>query len=58
MRTALKILAFAALVGILAMAAAFFTDVLTLPRAQAGMLICTVAWFVSAPFWMEHKATD
>jgi hypothetical protein len=56
MKTLLKIISSLALAGMLAAAAAFFLDALPLVRAQGWMLLATVAWFASAPFWMEHTA--
>jgi hypothetical protein len=36
----------------------FFTDKLDLAQAQFLMLASAIAWFTSAPFWMERKASD
>jgi len=33
----------------------FFAGQLTLAEIQPWMLLGTLAWFASAPFWMEHK---
>ena len=33
----------------------FFAGKLTLAQIQPWMLLGTLAWFASAPFWMEHK---
>ena len=58
MKTVLKVISFSALAGVLAVAIGFFADGLSLERAQTAMLLCTAAWFATAPFWMEHKAAD
>jgi len=36
----------------------FFADRLELPNAKLWMLAAAVAWFASAPFWMERRARD
>jgi hypothetical protein len=36
----------------------FFADSLSLAQAQLWMVLATGLWFVTAPLWMEHKATD
>ena len=56
MKRLAQILSFLALGSTLASAWLFFTDELSLPQAQLAMLLAAVLWFVTAPFWMEHKA--
>ncbi len=29
-----------------------------LPQVKMWMLVGTIAWFITAPLWMEHKAKD
>ena len=35
----------------------FFAGKLDLVQTQAWMLGGTALWFITAPFWMEHKAS-
>jgi hypothetical protein len=58
MKKVLRIVSFLALGGTLGAALAFFYDVLPLASTKGLLLACAVIWFASAPFWMEHKATD
>jgi hypothetical protein len=58
MKTTLKTFSVASLAGTLVLACGFFADAVSLQRAQAGLLVCAVVWFATAPFWMEHKAAD
>lgn len=53
-----QFVSYLALAGTLLPAALFFADKLELPRVQLCMLIAAVVWFLSAPVWMEHKATE
>lgn len=54
-RLILQAVSGAALATVLVAALLFFADSLTLPQTQAWMVAGTLAWFASAPFWMEHK---
>ncbi len=54
-RLILQCISGAALAVVILAALLFFGDRLTLPHTQAWLLVGTVAWFASAPFWMEHK---
>ena len=58
MRTLARILSFAALGFTVGPACLFFADKITLPQAQLWMLLAAVAWFATAPLWMEHKVGD
>ncbi len=43
-----------ALCGTVLPAFGYFSGAITLDRAQLLILVATVAWFLSAPAWMEH----
>jgi hypothetical protein len=58
MKTIARTLSFAALGFTLAPACLFLADKITLPQAQFCMLIAAIAWFATAPLWMEHKVGD
>ena len=58
MKRAAQIISYLALVATLLPAVLFFADRIGLPLAKAWMLIAALVWFVTAPLWMEHKATD
>lgn len=53
-----QLLSAIALLGTIVPPCLFFADVLTLAALMPWMLGATALWFVSAPLWMEHKATD
>jgi hypothetical protein len=56
MRRIAQFISVAALVGTVAPPCLFFTGTWDdLVAMQRWMLYATVAWFVSAPLWMEHK---
>ncbi len=57
MKRIAQILSWLALGVTLAPACLFFGDALNLAQTQAWMLGGTALWFVTAPFWMEHKAS-
>ena len=58
MKRILQIISYLALALTLLPAVLFFADKLELPQAKLSMLAAALGWFVTAPFWMEHKATD
>ena len=58
MRTLARIVSLAALGFTLGPAFLFFADKITLPQAQFWMLLAGLAWFATAPLWMEHKVGD
>ena len=58
MKTIAKVISFAALAGTLLPPMLFFSDKLSLSAAQVWMLVAAVVWFLSAPFWMEHKTGE
>jgi len=58
MKRILQIISYLALALTLLPAVLFFADKLELSQARLCMLAAALGWFVTAPFWMEHKATD
>jgi len=58
MKRILQIISYLALALTLLPAVLFFADKLELPQAKLAMLAAALGWFMTAPFWMEHKATD
>ena len=58
MKRILQIISYLALALTLLPAVLFFADKLELPQAKFWMLAAALGWFATAPFWMEHKATD
>ncbi len=56
MKRAAQITSFLALGATLLPPVLFFADKLDLAQTQLCLLVAALAWFVSAPFWMEHKA--
>ncbi|MCX7008263.1 MAG: hypothetical protein NTY53_13620 [Kiritimatiellaeota bacterium] len=53
-----QLLSALALAGTIVPPCLFFADKLTLAAMQPWLLGAAVLWFVTAPLWMEHKATD
>ena len=58
MKRIAQIISYLALGATLLPALLFFADRIELPLAQLWMLAAALVWFVAAPLWMEHKATD
>ena len=58
MKRILQIISYLALALTLLPAVLFFADRIELSLAQLWMLAAALVWFVTAPLWMEHKATD
>ncbi|MGB9603026.1 MAG: hypothetical protein ACP5MG_05725 [Verrucomicrobiia bacterium] len=58
MRIVLQIVSALAVVGLLSAPILFFNDLLTRDRVNTLLLICTLLWFISAPFWMERKENN
>ncbi len=58
MKRAFQVSSYLALAATLLPPILFFLDRISLSSAQLWMLLATLAWFATAPFWMEHKATD
>jgi hypothetical protein len=47
-----------ALVGTILPALLFFAGRIQLDQVKFWMLAATLAWFVAAPLWMEHKVGE
>lgn len=58
MKAAARIVSFLALAATLAIPLLFFYDRLDLAQTKAGLLVAAVAWFLTAPLWMEHRVKD
>lgn len=58
MKRVVQVISYMALAATLLPPVLFFADKIELPLAQAWMLAAALVWFVTTPFWMEHKATD
>ena len=56
MKRAAQIVSFLALGATLASPVLFFLDKLDLAQTQLCLAAATLAWLLTAPFWMEHKA--
>jgi hypothetical protein len=57
MKRAAQIVSGLALIALLVSAFLFFAGRVDLPAVQRWMLISTVVWFLSVPFWMKTKGT-
>lgn len=53
MKSLLRLVSAAALVGTIVPPLLHFAGVMALDQAQLWMLGATVAWFVATPFWMK-----
>lgn len=53
---AVRIVSWLALAGTILPAVLFMNDQMTFSRMQLLMLVATIAWFVTAPMWMERSA--
>jgi hypothetical protein len=51
-----RLVAWVALATTILPAVLFLNDRMTLDRTQLWMLVATIAWFASAPIWMERRA--
>jgi hypothetical protein len=58
MKRAAQLISCLALAATLLPGLLFFADRLELPVVKSWMLAAAVVWFLAAPLWMEHKATD
>jgi hypothetical protein len=56
MQLILKILSYLALALLFLAPVLYFTGTIAKPPMQTAMLIATVLWFATAPFWMGRKA--
>jgi len=55
MRIVLQIISALAVIGLLSAPVLFFNDLLARDRVNAILIISTLLWFISAPFWMERN---
>jgi hypothetical protein len=55
MKTIAIVLSIAALAGTILPGVLFMLDRLTVPGVHLWMLISTVVWYLSAPFWMDRQ---
>jgi hypothetical protein len=54
MRTVLKVVSWLALAGIVVPPILYFDGALSHETLNTVMLVATVVWFASTPFWMDH----
>lgn len=58
MKRVAQILSWLALAVTLVPSLVFLAGRIELPQVNIWMLAGTIAWFITAPLWMEHKAKD
>jgi hypothetical protein len=58
MKTILKIVSFIGLILTVVPSILVFNDSITLDMHKWLMLLGAILWFVTAPFWMNKKATE
>ena len=58
MKTLLKTVSYLGLVGLLLFPVLYFTATIDKPSLHTGLIISTVLWFASAPFWLNRKAEN
>lgn len=58
MQTIAKIVSYIALAGIIVPPALYLAGSLPLPAVKVWMLVATVVWFVTVPFWMGRKQSS
>lgn len=58
MKTILKILSFIGLILTVVPSFMVFNDSITLDMHKWLMLLGTILWFATAPFWMNKKAAE
>ena len=54
MKRAAQLVSLAALAGTIVPPALFFTGGMELDAAKSWMLVAAIAWFASAPLWMDR----
>jgi hypothetical protein len=52
MKRLLQLISWTALLGTVAPSALYLTGNMQLPQVKLVMLVSTIAWFASTPFWM------
>ena len=55
MRTILQIISWFSLAAMIAGPVLYLADRMELPTVKIWMLVFTVVWFVTVPFWMDRK---
>ena len=55
MKLILKIVSLVGLIVTILPAFLVFVDIITLSNSKVLMMVGTILWFVSAPFWMNKK---
>ena len=55
MNTVLKIVSACAVIALVALPISYFSEALEKQAMITGMLLATVAWFISAPFWIGKE---
>lgn len=58
MRTLAQVVSWIALAGTLAPSLFYLAGGTTLAAVKTWMLVCTVVWFVTVPFWMDRAEKD
>ena len=58
MKAAARIVSMVALVVTVAVPLLFFYDRLDLAQTKTALLVAALAWFLTAPLWMEHRVKD
>ena len=58
MHTIAKLVSSLALAGIIVPPALYLAGSLSLPAVKVWMLVATVVWFVTVPFWMGRERSS
>lgn len=58
MQLTLKLLSYLSLAALLGAPVLYFNGTLAKPPMQTAMLVATLLWFATAPFWMGRKHKD
>jgi hypothetical protein len=58
MRLVLQIVSWAALAATALAPALYAAGQVALPRTQLVMLLATIAWFATTPFWMDRAKVE
>ena len=56
MKKALKLASWLALAGILVPPIMYFNGIFNQPRLETVMLVATITWFMTSPFWMNDRS--
>lgn len=56
MKTVLKIVSLVGLLATIVPSFLVFADIITLDTNKLLMIVGTLLWFISVPFWMNKKA--